>query len=253
MRDLARWALFHRFDDGLPVEFFEVRQHRETIWTCAGQTLTWGESGVTPCRNTDEADAAFAGLLADAMGRGLVEVARGDYRPGTFDFDALMEAVKLASKLSFKVMLSAHGADQICGFGLLTDPDSMTIAGVGQTEDAIARADEDARAEARWFVGAWSMEDGSEHFDIPYRMILRQSRGDIPFEEEMDADLFAAGCFEAFVSALEALRLGGTFEVATSESFVLLVNVSDSDEIEGMAERLNAAPEVLDGYHQFMG
>lgn len=252
MSDAIRWALFHTFENELPTNFFEVRQHREMIWTCTGRTKTFGESDVTGFGSVALAEAAFEQLASDARGRGLIEVAAGIDQPGEFDFEALEAAVKTASRKTFEVMRAVHG-EQLAGFALLTDPDPMTIVGVGQSEAAIARADEEDQLAARWFVGEWSLDDGDAHFDIPYRMILRQSRGDIPFEQQIDDELFASGCFEAFVAALEALRLEGLFERSGAGPLVLLVNVSDDDEIESMAERLNPDPAMLDAYHSVMG
>lgn len=250
----VEWILLHRADGGEPIEFFEVRQHRETVWTCGGAPLTFGTSEVHKFESSKHARHEVERLLSLKQREGWLVVASGKYIPGHFEFAELKDAVKAASRLSLASVVAASGDQTICSFGLVTDNVPMTLYAMAQSVEAIeAEADEDYRTEARWNLQAWSLEAGSAHFDVPYRMLLRQSRGDIPFEQKIDDEVFERNALEAFVSALEELRHEGEFDNLAHRPFVLLVEVSDSAPIEGMAERLNADPAVLRGYRAFAG
>lgn len=250
----VEWILFHRVEGGEPVEFFEVRLYRETVWTCAGAPQTFGTSEVRKFDSPKHAASELDRLLSLKQSEGWVVASRGRYTPGQFDFTELKDAVKAASRLSFASVTAAFSDQTICSFGLVTDDVPMTVYAVAQSVEAIeAEADEDYRAEAHWNLQAWSLEAGSAHFDVPYRMLLRQSRDDIPFEGKLDDETFAQNAVEAFVTALEELRDEGEFTKAPHQPFLLLVEVSDSAPIEGMAERLNVDEDILSSYRAFAG
>lgn len=254
VKSQVEWILFHRVDGCEPVEFFEVRLHRETVWSCRGAPLTFGTSEVREFESSKQALREFERLMSLKQSEGWIVAARGKYTPGQFDFVELKDAVKTASRLSFASVVATYGDQAICSFGLVTDDVPMTIYAMAQSVEGIeAEADEDYRSEARWNLQAWSLEAGSNHFDVPYRMLLRQSRGDIPFERNLDDDTFAQNAFEAFVSALEELRDEGEFSKVQHLPFLLLVEVSDSAPIEGMAERLNVDQDILNRYRAFAG
>jgi hypothetical protein len=65
----------------------------------------------------------------------------------------------------------------------------------------------------------------------------------------MEPETFANRAFDAFISALEELRAEGIFEGVSDESLVLIVEPSNFVPIEGMIERLNTDPRLIERYH----
>ncbi|QQQ18501.1 DUF4303 domain-containing protein [Brevundimonas vitis] len=240
----------HKMDDDTPSEFYEVRQFRSQIWVAEGAVKTFGMSHTINASSSKAARQEIDRLLAKKGGAGFVKSAEGCYRRGSFDFGELKGAVKSASRASFDLIRAKHADHKLYGFGITTDEVPMTLGAMAQTVKAIAaETDEALRSEAEWNLQAWPIEEGDGFFDIPYRLLLRQSRGDIPFEQTIADDEFANGAFEAFVSALEELRNEGVLADAQGDAIVLMVQPSDFVPIEGMIERLNADPAVVQRYY----
>lgn len=250
--DRTHWMLLHQLDEGEPSEFFEVRLKGRSLWCCTGAAKTFGECQTKNYENLRQAETAFDDVISQRKDLGFVVSARGVYHDREFDFVEFKEAIKAGARRSLRQMRSSHPDSKICGFGLLTDGSPMTIVPVGQSIEAVSASDDKYASEAKWNVSAWSFDDGDRHFDIPYRMMLRQQRGDIPFEVEIDDHVFREGSFEAMIAALEELR--GDEEFASfGRDFVLLIQVADSEPIDGMVERLNPDASAIRAYWEFWG
>lgn len=243
------WRLLHRSENGLPVEFCEFRQCGDQLWHARGDALTSGESHLVRFPTPDEARLEMLRLVSNRKEGGFSEAASAIQARGEFDFEALKQAVKLAARQSFELVREKHPTG-LYGFGLTTDGVPMTLYAMAQTVAAIrAHTDDDYRNEAEWNLQAWSIEEGANHFDVVHKLLLKQSRSDIPFEREMEPETFANRAFDTFVSALEELRAEGTFEGVSDEPLVLMVQPSDFIPIDGMIERLNADTRLIERYY----
>lgn len=252
MGDSVEWVLLHQFTNDEPSAFVEVRISREVVWECHGAPCTFGHDQTESFPSAFQAKTHFEQRIVAAQDQGFSIVARGQYRRDEFNFAELRAAVKAAARRSFAI-IRAKRADQIlCGFGLLTDEDAMTIGAVANSKEAIAaNIDPMLRDEATYSVSAWAFHDGDAWFDTPYRMLIRQHRS-IPFERPLPHATFKRKVFKAFVEALNELREDGFF-ADQGEQFALLVEVTDASQIPGMLTKLNKDREFVKGYRKFCG
>jgi hypothetical protein len=252
MVDRIEWALLHKITDDKPEAFFELRRFRHVLWDCRGAPCTFGRDRTEEFESALQAKAQFDERVSHAHDQGFVSVAGGEYRRGDFDFRELRAAVREAAKQCFNIVRAKHADQTLCGFGLLTDDDAMTIGPVVNSKEAIAaKTDPLLRDEATYSVSAWAFTDGDEWFDTPYRLLIRQHRS-IPFERRLLHAAFKRKAFKAFVTALDELRTQRFFS-AQGDQFALLVEVTDAWQIPGMLTKLNKDPEFVKGYRHFCG
>ncbi len=247
MSDTAAWSLLYK--DALGQRMFaEIRRCDRTVWSATGACSTWGEGKAVTCESAFAATDLHKRMVAEFTALGYALERENAYDPRTFDYAALQREVEGCVASAFASICAANGDTRINAFALLTDGDAMTLSWSAASLGA------DASDDDRFDPFAWPIAGFEDRADIAYRMILSKVRG-VPFEwvDGLPPDklenrthhgspegwLHRDGVFEVFVRALVALRKAGAFS-SVGADFVLLAMPSDSEQIRGMAERLNA-------------
>lgn len=269
MQDQVSWVILHRYIDGLPWEFLEIHRNKHRIWFSRGRIRTFGQDEIEVHRTGTRALARYQAILVAGQAEGFIVSAEGQYRSGSFDFEAFKSALRASTLRCLADMPAKHAGETICGFAYLTDDDVMTISCMVNTQEWIAQeTDPDLKDEVRFNVSAWAHDDGGEWIDVPYRMLVWQSRlrgqaaslpklldnitGKAIFEKPQPIKSFRRAIFEALVETLCQLRKEGVFD-EFGEDFALLVQVADSEQIPEMVTRLNSDRAFIAGYRAFVG
>lgn len=254
------WSIFHKFDGSHPKEFFEIRYFEYNVLISYGETLTLGETELTVCGNEEDARSMYNRICASLPNEGYALSRELLFDPSTVDFDLLTEEIREAARKAFTEVRESHKEETINCYALFSDESAMTIGHLANSREALeltCQSDDIVEAlelidhserieivdDIRWNSQEWSFSVGDEHFDIPYRMILAMD-SDIPYNTKYGE--LVSGIFESAVSALEQLDSDGFFgEGVARNDVILLFQVSDSDEVEGAAERLNTPEKYL--------
>lgn len=244
-KQTAHWSLLYRAGD--KPAFFEVRRCGRCVWQSNGAPHTWGEASSVDHPTNEAAGAAHHALVAAYAAAGFSLARSGTYDPTTFDYEQLTAEVEKAAEAGYSAICEANDEAAIDSFAIVTDQDGITLSFSAADSTDCENDDE------RFDPSCWSYEDSSMAGDVAYRMLLSKARG-ISFEwvdgrpPEDDAEdppthgsaegwSHRDGVYEAFVRALAALRANGAF--GAQDTFLLLVMITDSEQIEGMAKRLN--------------
>lgn len=261
IKTLAYWSLLYRATPDKPAEFCDIRRCERRLWTATGAVKTWGEERLDEYDSVEAAGDAHIQLIAEKQSAGFTLARTHKYDPTTFDYSLLTVEVERVVELGFRSICDTHQPAEIDSFALMTDHDAMTLvcavnAGGRQTDDA------------RFDVFSWPHEACGDESDIAYRLILSKVRR-IPFEwvdgmppEERVTRAYHGsvegwshrdGVYEAFIRALESLRRKGLFAIRGGHAgFLLLMVIADSDQVAGMAERLNS-PELARRFVEWTG
>lgn len=241
------YSLFYTFDGDQPARFREARVFGTTVWTAAGAAMTWGEETRTQYASEAEAHAAYATRCQAALADGYSLARASVIDPAAFDFALLHTLVADAARLAFGAVRRAHPGQHINAFALVSDDSAMTIGPAANSREALAASE--YGEEMLWNPAEWVFEDGVAYFDSAYRLLLQAHR-DLPFG--VDFDTFRSGVFDACIAALAQLDAEGCFGAdAQRDDFVLLFEVSDSEQVEGAMARLNP-PAVVARFAAWM-
>jgi predicted DNA-binding WGR domain protein len=235
----ARWSLLMKTEPGGGTRFFEVRRCELQVWSATGAVQTFGKDRTDQFESEEAAASAHRKMVDEQKVMGFQLVRDAPYDVTTFDYVAFIAEVRDGVREAFKALRAEHPA--INGLALITDHDAMTIGLFANTKPKLD-----------YNPWEWSNDYSGAALDIAYRMILSKVR-DIPFEwvdglspverqrrtfhGAKDGTLHRDGVYECFIRALEELRGEGLF--GGPGDLLLLVSISDSEQIKGMAKRLN--------------
>jgi predicted DNA-binding WGR domain protein len=256
-------ALYYRYDDHHPREFWEVRLHGSAITIRSGRVKTWGTTETRTYPSDAEAHDAYRDLGAEKVAEGFQPAYEGEYVPGTCDFEALTLEIREGARRAFTAARQAHAAENVNAYSLGSDDGAMTIVPICNSEEALRRRvaeegydlddadlDEVDRKEAEAFFAEmrfasdeWAYFEGNEFLDLPYRRIITEWF-DCDVDDEEAFVRFRDGLFESCVLALEQLDREGFFGSGPRrEETVVIFEVSDtslpSRVTDGWVRRLN--------------
>lgn len=234
------YSLFYQYDGDLPARFREVRVFDATVWTAEGGAMTWGEEIRTAHASAEEAQAAYAAICAAALSEGYTLERASLIDPAVFDAPLLQTLLVTATRQAVCALRAAHPDQHFNAYALLSDDSAMTISLLANSREALATAEDEN--EMFWNPGEWQFDEGGAYFDSAYRLLLQAHR-ELPFEVEFE--VFRASVFEAGIAALEQLAAEGLFGTGDErEETLVLFEVSDSEELDGVLERLNTPAMV---------
>lgn len=241
------YSLFYQYDGDLPARFREVRVFDATVWTAAGAAMTWGEDARTEHGSAAEAQAAYEAACAAALADGYTLARAATIDPAVFDAPLLKTLLVAATRQAVAIVRAAHPGQHFNAWALLGDDSAMTISLLANSREALASADDEN--EMFWNPGEWQFDEAGACFDSAYRLLLQAHR-DLPFE--VDFDKFRASAFEACIAALEQLAAQGLFGTGVErEATLVLFEVSDGEELDGVMERLNS-PQMVRRLNDWM-
>lgn len=243
----SNYSLFYQYDGDLPARFREVRVFGATTWSAEGAAMTWGEDTRTAHAGEEEARAAYAAFCAAALSEGYTLERASLIDPAVFDAPLLQTLLVTATRQAVTALRATHPGQHFNAYALLSDDSAMTISLLANSREALATAEDED--EMLWNPGEWRFDEGGAYFDSAYRLLLQAHRG-LPFTVEFE--VFRASAFEACIAALELLATEGLFGTGVKrEETLVLFEVSDSDSIDGVMERLNA-PQMVARLHEWM-
>ena len=241
------YSLFYQYDGAMPARFREVRVFDATVWTAEGAAMTWGEETRTVHAGDASARAAYAAFCAAALSEGYTLERASLIDPAVFDAPLLQTMLVTATRQAVAFVRAAHPDQHFNAWALLSDDSAMTISLLANSREELATAEDEN--EMFWNPGEWQFDEGGEYFDSAYRLLLQAHR-DLPFE--VDFDVSRASAFEACIGALEQLAAEGLFGTgAEREETLVLFEVSDSEELDGVLERLNT-PKMVKRLNDWM-
>ena len=233
-------SLFYQYDGDLPARFREVRVFDATVWTAEGAAMTWGEETRTACASVDDAQAAYAAFCTAALRDGYTLERASLIDPAVFDAPLLQSLLVTATRQAVAALRAAHPGQHFNAYALYSDDSAMTISLLANSREALATAEDEN--EMLWNPGEWQFDEGGAYFDSAYRLLLQAHR-ELPFEVAFD--VFRDSAFEAAIAALAQLAAEGLFGTGVErEDTLLLFEVSDSEELDGVLERLNGPAMV---------
>jgi hypothetical protein len=147
---------------------------------------------------------------------------------------ALTAATKKAIRAAWLEARSAHAAERLSGYALLTDDGLQTIGQVACTDEFLA----ECPVSAAWYNAAeWTYDEGVQAFDRVREIMVAHGKA-AKTAEQFEAHVEEA--FAALVAAMRALKSEGVFD----DTIFLTVMSTDPNErlleLEGMAvEALN--------------
>lgn len=236
----SNYSLFYRYDGAAPARFREARVFDTTVWTAEGAAMTWGEESRTKHASAGEAQAAYAAVCAAAPSEGYTLERASLIDPAMFDAPLLHTLLVAATRQAVCALRAAHPGQHFNAYALLSDDSAMTISLLANSREALATAEDEN--EMFWNPGEWQFDEGVEYFDSAYRLLLQAHR-DLPFA--VDFEVFRTSAFEACIAALELLAAEGLFGTGVErEETLVLFEVSDSEELDGVLERLNTPAMV---------
>lgn len=237
---MTDYSLFYQYDGDLPARFREVRVFDATIWTAEGAAMTWGEETRTLHAGDASARAAYAAICAAALSEGYTLERASLIDSAVFDAPLLQTLLVAATYQAVCALRSSHPDQHFNAYALLSDDSAMTISLLANSREALANAEDEN--EMFWNPGEWQFDEGGAYFDSAYRLLLQAHR-DLPFAVNFEE--FRASAFEACIAALEQLAAEGLFGTgAEREETLVLFEVSDSEELDGVLERLNGPAMV---------
>ncbi|WP_426078043.1 DUF4303 domain-containing protein [Janthinobacterium sp. PSPC3-1] len=243
----SNYSLFYRYDGAAPAQFREVRVFDSTVWSAEGAAMTWGEETRTAHTGEAEARAAYAALCAAALSEGYTLARASVIDPAVFDAPLLQTLLVTATRQAVTALRAAHPGQHFNAYALLSDDSAMTISLLANSREALATAEDED--EMLWNPGEWQFDEGGAYFDSAYRLLLQAHR-DLPFEVEFAE--FRDAAFEACIAALAQLGKEGLFGTGLErEETLVLFEVSDSEELDGVMERLNT-PQMVKRLHDWM-
>lgn len=243
----SNYSLFYQYDGDLPAQFREVRVFGATTWSAEGAAMTWGEDTRTAHAGAEEARAAYAAFCAAALSEGYTLERACVTDPAVFDAPLLQTLLVTATRQAVSALRAAHPGQHFNAWALLSDDSAMTISLLANSREALATAED--QNERFWNPGEWQFDEGGEYFDSAYRLLLQAHR-ELPFE--VDFEVFRASAFEACIAALEQLAAEGLFGTGVErEETLVLFEVSDSEELDGVLERLNG-PKMVKRLNDWM-
>lgn len=236
----TNYSLFYQYDGDMPARFREVRVFDATVWTANGAAMTWGEETRTVHTGDIAAQAAYDIACEAALADGYTLARAGTIDPGVFDAPLLQTLLASATRQAVAFVRAAHPDQHFNAWALQSDDSAMTISLLANSREALATAEDDN--EMFWNPGEWQFDEGGAYFDSAYRLLLQAHR-DLPFG--VDFEVFRASAFEACIGVLEQLAAEGLFGTGLErEETLLLFEVSDSEELDGVMQRLNGPAMV---------
>lgn len=238
----SNYSLFYRYDGAAPAQFREVRVFDSTVWSAEGAAMTWGEETRTAHTGEAEAEAraAYAAFCAAALSDGYTLARASVIDPAVFDAPLLQTLLVTATRQAVTALRAAHPGQHFNAYALLSDVSAMTISLLANSREALATAEDED--EMLWNPCEWRFDEGGAYFDSAYRLLLQAHR-ELPFEVEFE--VFRASAFEACIAALELLAAEGLFGTGVErEETLVLFEVSDSEELDGVLQRLNTPAMV---------
>lgn len=234
------YSLFYQYDGDLPARFREVRVFDATVWTAAGAAMTWGEDARTEHASAAAAQAAYDSVCAAALADGYTLARAVTSDPAVFDAPLLHTLLVDATRQAVGHLRAAHPGQHFNAWALLSDDSAMTISLLANSREALATAEDED--EMFWNPGEWQFDEGGAYFDSAYRLLLQAHR-DLPFT--VDFAKFRNSAFEACIAALELVAAEGLFGMGVErEETLVLFEVSDGEELDGVMERLNGPAMV---------
>lgn len=241
------YSLFYQYDGDLPARFREVRVFDATVWTAAGAAMTWGEDARTEHASAAAAQAAYDRACAAALADGYTLARAVTIDPAVFDAPLLRTLLVAATRQAAGHLRAAHPGQHFNAWALLSDDSAMTISLLANSREALATAEDED--EMFWNPGEWQFDEGGAYFDSAYRLLLQAHR-DLPFEVEFAQ--FRDAAFEACIAALELVAAEGLFGAGVErEETLVLFEVSDGEELDGVMERLNS-PQMVRRLNDWM-
>ena len=234
------YSLFYQYDGAMPARFREVRVFDATVWTAEGAAMTWGEESRIQHASAGEAQAAYAAFCAAAPSDGYILARASLIDPAMFDAPLLQTLLVTATRQAVCALRAAHPGQHFNAYALQSDDSAMTISLLANSREALSTAEDED--EMLWNPGEWRFDEGGAYFDSAYRLLLQAHR-ELPFTVEFE--VFRASAFEACIAALELLAAEGLFGTGVErEETLVLFEVSDSEELDGVLERLNTPAMV---------
>lgn len=245
MHQTVNWVLLYKSKAGVPSEFAELRVDDKTVTCCTGHVRTWGNCEEFTFDDVESANAAFLQKLSELQVAGFLLTREWHLNPASFDYDCLAKEIATSARKAFAAIREAHPNEKITAYAVTSDDSVMTIGAVANSAEAFLSVSDDP--DILWNAAEWSFYEGSEYFDIPYRMLLIRCREQsgceaMPFQE------FHNGVVEACVRALEELDREGLFGVGQErENSIVLFQITDSEYLDDAVKRLNTP----DAYRRF--
>ena len=241
------YSLFYQYDGAMPARFREVRVFDATVWTAEGAAMTWGEESRTVHAGDASARAAYTAFCAAALSEGYTLERASLIDPAVFDAPLLQTMLVTATRQAVAFVRAAHPDQHFNAWALLSDDSAMTISLLANSREALANAEDED--EMFWNPGEWQFDEGGAYFDSAYRLLLQAHR-DLPFEVEFAQ--FRDAAFETCIAVLEQLATEGLFGTGLErEETLVLFEVSDSEERDGVMQRLNT-PQMVRRLHEWM-
>jgi len=234
--------LYHRYEDGEPVEF-EVHDVRgESFSRCHGELLTTEVRTSARFDSQTEAEAAAATREQQLFANGGSCSAKTH---GTVMDVELRPLLKSAATKAFQATRKAFQDHVIDGYALYSDDDAMTLVHICTSE--ASRRDPDDY----WVREEWTLEAGERHLELPHRLLLERCDA----ASALDDDTLVwhrDSAFEDCVAVLEELRREGEFSKdLPDERVVVVFSVSDSEAGDFSFERLNP-PSTVAAFQEWL-
>ena len=243
----TNYSLFYQYDGALPARFREVRVFDATVWTASGAAMTWGEESRTTHAGVAQARDEYAARCQAALADGYTLARAGTIDPLVFDAPLLRTLLLEATRRAVTALRAAHADQHFNGWALQSDDSAMTMSLLANSREALANAEDDN--EMFWNPGEWQFDEGGAYFDSAWRLLLQAHRG-LPFAVEFAQ--FRDAAFETCIAVLEQLAAEGLFGTGLErEETLVLFEVSDSEERDGVMQRLNT-PQMVRRLHEWM-
>ncbi len=227
----CNWKLLYKYEEDTPVEFAELLWLDNDLFYRKGKSKTWGESHRFTFNSDIERFAEIENITNDLVKDNYKVEREWLFNPKVFDFSLLCNEIEIAANRAF--MAIKRNNVGVNAFSITTDDSIMTIGPIANAFPSFKEVED----EQLWVAQEWSIWDGNEYFDIPYRLILSQWRDDLSM---LDYSLLRKDVINSFTLALANLKNKKLFHTDIEQKeFILMVSVGNGYENPDSYKQLN--------------